>query len=492
MKYFDVIIIGSGIAGLNVALRFAEQKKSVVLVTKKTLSQSNSSKAQGGIAGVIAEEDTVEKHVADTMMAGAFHNKKSAVVTMISRSSAAIQRLIDFGVPFAQNNKTLELTQEAAHSAKRVAFVGDHTGMAIIDTLIKHVKKNKNITILDNAFVTDLLVKNKVCAGIQIIKKSKILNLYSSATVISTGGLGQLFSNTTNPTVATGDGIGMTYRAGCKFKDLEFIQFHPTVLALKGRPRFLISEALRGEGAKLLNSERKRFMKSYHELEELAPRDVVSRAIFEEEKKGDVYLDMSHEETTHLKKRFPTIYKTLKKYGLDLGKDLIPISPAAHYSCGGVVTNEQGLTDIKNLYAAGEVTYTGVHGANRLASNSLLEALVFSEIIAEQTIISRRKTNANFAVPKYTELNSEQKKEVNSIRKNLKKLMWENVGVERDNQGLLSAQKLVIALQKQLEKLPTYNISAIETKNMIQCSLLIIKAALKRKNSLGCHFLIRP
>lgn len=484
--HFDVVIIGSGISGLNFALRAAQEKMRTLIVTKKEIAEAGTNFAQGGIAAVLSKVDNFEKHVADTLTAGCFHNDKKAVKYMVKHGPAAIRRLIEFGVPFATHLDKLLLTREGGHSERRIAFVSDYTGQAIEKALVEKVKNNPFITLYEHTFAVDLMVKNGVCYGVQIINdESK--NIFADVIVLATGGIGQLYEHTTNPEISTGDGLGMAARAGCKFKDMEFVQFHPTALNLKGKPKFLISEAVRGEGAHLLNLKGERFMVSKHKLAELAPRDIVSRAIYEEEKTGPVFLDLRHKTKNYLETRFPQIYFKLKDYGIRMEKDLIPISPAAHYMCGGIKVNLHGDTGVKNLYAFGEVTCTGVHGANRLASNSLLEALVFSS-----NILAKKKAKTinapKFSVLKIRQLSPTEKKSLHEIRKKLKTTMWQNVGIVRNNKGLTTAVNELKKLQKRLNVIKKLAIEKIETQNMITASLLIARAALKNRKSIGCHF----
>lgn len=470
----NFLIIGSGISGLNFALNAAKKGK-VIIVTKKKIIDSSTNFAQGGIAAVLDKTDNFKKHVEDTMEAGAHHNNKKAVEFMIRQSPEAIYRLIDLGVEFANDKGELRLTQEGGHKQRRIAYVGDYTGREIEKILIKRVKEHPNIEIFENAFALDLITKNKTCYGAQIIKKKKIENIWASQTIIATGGLGQLFSYTTNPKIATADGIAMGLRAGCKVKDLEFIQFHPTALAKNLSPMFLISETVRGEGAKLLNSAGKEFINA------LASRDVVARAIYEELKKGPVYLNISTKTKSYLKNRFPQIYEKLEKYGYKMEKDLLPITPAAHYECGGIITDLHGKTAIKNLFAFGEVACTGVHGANRLASNSLLEALVFSNQIVEQlkeTKLKEFHTN----IQKISDKNPKLKKEI-------QKIMWEYAGIIRNCKKIKDeAIPKLKKIQQTLNNFTGINQELAETQNMLSVALEILKAAAKRKKPLGCHF----
>lgn len=491
MKTFDVIVIGSGIAGLNFALRAAEQKKRVLVITKKHAAQASTNFAQGGIAAVLSKLDNEKKHIRDTLVAGAFHNNKRAVTYMVRHGPAAIARLVALGVPFATQEGKLLLTREGGHSERRIAFVSDFTGQAIEKVLISKVRKNPFITLFEHTFAADLLVKKKTCFGVRILRNRRFENVLAKITVLATGGAGQLFENTTNPEIATGDGLALGFRAGCRFRDLEFVQFHPTALQLKGKPHFLISEAVRGEGASLRNAQGERFMKKYHRLAELAPRDRVSQAIFEEEKKGPVFLDFRHKNPEFIKTRFPQIYQKLRSYGLDMAKNLIPISPAAHYLCGGISVNLKGETGIKNLYAFGEVAGTGVQGANRLASNSLLEALVFSDRIIElQKRAKNFQKTSRFPLPHFLPLKREEKKMIKKLRVALKKTMWRNVGIVRSKRSVEQARTDLETMKASLHPMQSNEKELLELRNMVLASLLITKAAAARKKSLGCHFLL--
>lgn len=491
----NFLIIGSGIAGLNFALHAAEKGK-VILITKKNAVDSNTNFAQGGIAGVLDKTDNVEKHIKDTLEAGDYHNNKRAVTFMIKKSTSAIHRLIDLGVQFEREKGELKLTREGGHHQRRIAYVGDYTGEAIEKILLQRVKENSNIQILENTFALRLITKNKICYGSQIIHKNKIEDIFADQTILATGGIGQLYKNTTNPLITTGDGIAMALSAGCKAKDMEFIQFHPSALDKNITPKFLISETVRGEGAKLLNSKGERFMNSRHPLKDLAPRSIVAREIYKELQKGPVYLDIRHKNKAFLMKRFPTIYKKLKEYGITMEKDLIPIIPAAHYLCGGIITNLQGETSIKNLYAFGEVAYTGVQGANRLASNSLLEALVFSNQIAKRIHLHKKTPTIKINKPKLISTSSKETLLAKSIKKNIKNIMWEYAGIVRDlskikKEAIPKMEKLMKELNKVIftkGKLSKTNQVTMEASNMAIVGLLILKSASKRTSSLGCHY----
>ena len=363
---YQNIIVGSGLAGLTCALTLTKSG-SVLLISKAKVIDCATNLAQGGIAAVTTEEDSFFSHIQDTLTAGAFHNDKRAVEILVKSAPAAIKWLRQQGVKFDKNPAL-----EAAHSCKRVLRVSDFSGREIEKVLLKKVTQNKKIKVLENCLVRDLLVEKKQCLGVRTTK-----TIYGDKIILATGGLGQIYTCTTNPQVATGDGLAMAYQAGCQLTDLEFIQFHPTALKDKSSPLFLLSESLRGEGAYLVNTKGKRF------ISELAPRDILTRAIVKEQKNGEVYLDIRHRGEKFIKKRFPNIYRELKKRGFNLAKEKIPVTPAAHYSCGGIKVDSYGRTNIKNLFAFGEVACTGVHGANRLASNSLLEAVVFPRRLAQ-------------------------------------------------------------------------------------------------------------
>ncbi len=488
----NFLVIGSGISGLNFALH-AAKKGEVILVTKKKLIDSNTNYAQGGIAAVLDKTDSIDKHIKDTMEAGANHNNKKAVEFMVKNSREAIYRLIELGVQFEKENGKLLLTQEGGHHKKRIAYVGDYTGQEIEHILVKRVKEHLNITILENTFALDLISKDKTCYGAQVIRKGKIDNIFTDQTILATGGLGQVFKKTTNPKIATGDGLAIAHNIGATTQDLDFIQFHPSALAKNTSPLFLISETVRGEGAKLLNCKKERFMAKRHPLKELAPRSVVAKEIYLELKKGPVYLDIRHKKTAFLKKRFPKIYEKLKKYNINMAKDLIPIMPAAHYSCGGIKTDLHGRTNIKNLFAFGEVTCTGVHGANRLASNSLLEALVFSNQIAKQLKPHKKLTVLTIDRPKIANKKSPETKLAQKLQKQIKEIMWQDAAIIRDHKKIKTKTiPQIEEIKKTLQKIKVTNQQIAETKNLATIASLILKSALKRKKSLGCHSITPP
>ena len=468
----DFLIIGSGIAGLTTALTLADRGR-VLVVTKSSLLEGSSRYAQAGIAAVRgSRQDSFSEHIRDTITAGAGLNNKRSVKFLVENAPKAVDWLEKLGVKFQK-----EPTLEAAHSHSRVWNTRDSTGKVIEKALAKKVHSHKNIELLTNTTLLDLIIAKKNCRGAIIKTGKNIYQVFAGQTILATGGFGQLYARTTNPEVSVGDGIAVAHRAGVKLKDLEFIQFHPTALVGKKTRLTLLSESLRGEGAVLRNVRGERFLPAYHPSGELAPRDIVARAIFAEMKKGPVYLDFTRASARFLRSRFPWIWKEVAKAGFNLAKDLIPIFPVAHYACGGVVTNLKGETNTKNFFAVGEVACTGVHGANRLASNSLAEAVVFGRNIGA---IKKKIDHANIRKTdnlstKYT-LNS--KEEISVIRA-IKVLMWENVGIVRTKKGLAFALK-------KLTKLKPKSFLGI---NAVTVAKLVTKSALARKKSVGTHFI---
>ncbi len=494
-EYRDVIIIGSGIAGVYTALKISE-KYNIAVITKDTIDISNSVLAQGGIAVSLDKEDSPELHFKDTIYAGAGLCDEDSVWTLVNEAAGNIKDLCQLGVNFdKKNSNELSLTREGAHSKNRIIHTGDYTGKEVCDKLISIVKTRENVKIEERTFVIDLLTEDNICRGILIFNENKnTVKAYLSQVVIcATGGFGQLYLNTTNPEVATGDGISFAYRAGSELMDLEFIQFHPTVLFHPDNKSFLISEAVRGEGAILRNNKCERFMPKYHELKELAPRDVVSRAIFEEMNKSkttNVYLDITHKDREFLIKRFPNIYKTCLEYGIDISKDYIPVAPAEHYCMGGIRTDIYGRTNIKGFYACGEVACNGIHGANRLASNSLLEGLVFGNKIGQEVNeylmdsgLKNRELKISFKADRvYKDIDYKK------IKTKIQEIMTLNVGIIRNEDGLLNAKNEIENFYDLLKDFDDRTIEYFEIKNMITLARLVIKSALEREESRGAHF----
>ncbi|MGE5557732.1 MAG: L-aspartate oxidase [Bacillota bacterium] len=488
----DCLVIGTGIAGLYTAIKLAEHFK-VNLVAKSELEETNTAHAQGGIAAAICPKDTYLYHLEDTLKAGAGLCNEEAVKILVKEGPARIEELVSWGAVFDRNpDGSLSLTREAAHSQRRILHAhGDATGAEISRALAAKARGNPNIAIFEYRRIVDLIVENGRCFGARSSGAEPLLFL-APVTVLATGGSGQLYSTTTNPEVATGDGFSMAYRAGCALADLEFIQFHPTALKIPGCPSYLISESVRGEGGFLINKEGRRFMRDYNPEAELAPRDIVARAITAEMEKTactHVFLDLTHWEAEKIKKRFPTVYNICVSAGIDPAADPIPVAPAAHYMMGGVYTDTQGRTTVDGLFACGEVACTGVHGANRLASNSLLEGLVFGRRIAEE--IFRRKSLPPVNIeyhPQAAPPAATQNARYADLKRNLQEKMTLYAGITR-NSACLSA--LMRWCEEQLASLPPGRESipeCVEVYNMLQLSILIGKSALLREESRGAHF----
>ncbi len=494
-EYHDVIIIGSGIAGVYTALEIPKEYD-IAILTKETLDISNSVLAQGGIAVSLDKKDSPELHLKDTLYAGAGLCDQDTVRVLVNEAALNVDQLCKFGVNFDKTPKhELSLGREAAHSMNRIIHAGDTTGKEVLDKLIGAVRHHSNIEIRERCFVIDLLTEDGACKGVLTYDEdADCLMLYLSNIVIcATGGFGQLYSNTTNPEVATGDGVGMAYRAGAELMDLEFIQFHPTVLYHPENKSFLISEAVRGEGGLLKNIKGKRFMPDYHSLNELAPRDVVSRAIFKEMKKtcsDCVYVDITFKGKEYLENRFPNIYKTCLSYGIDIAKDMIPVAPAEHYCMGGIRADIHGRTNIKGFYTCGETACNGIHGANRLASNSLLEGLVFGRMIAlqveEMLICSGRSVKLeDFA---YKTDRRPIELDVRASIADIQNEMTTNVGIIRNKEGLSTALNKVLSYAQRIQNMKNESITDCELQNITLLSGLVIESALEREESRGAHF----
>ena len=517
-------MIGGGAAGLYSALRVPSHLR-VGLVTKDTLAVSASDWAQGGIAAAIAPDDSSELHIKDTLRAGAGLCKPDAVKLLVEEARTCINALVELGVAFDRSGSDLAMTLEAAHSRKRVLHAADTTGRAIVSTLAQRVLLQPNIEVFNQTFALDLWVEGSLCKGIclssqsleegRLTESTQVRWVPARAVVLATGGGGQVFSQTTNPAASTGDGLAMAWRAGAQLRDLEFFQFHPTALTRAGAPRFLISEAVRGEGAHLLDSNGRRFTFDYHPDGELAPRDVVSRAIFSHLKKfpeqNVVYLDLSPIEPERIRHRFPNIIRVCKRWGVDVFNEPIPVSPAAHYWMGGITCDLSSETTIAQLYAVGENASTGVHGANRLASNSLLECLVYGAQLKSIQLVPKlpkedskpdRKRNIE------TETSTGWIEQIETWRQALPQLVWQKAGISREQKSLESAIDQVTAWQADFDQLPitqkltvppgtTLILNGIsashvrvwgEVKNLLAIAALILKSAAFRTESRGGHY----
>ena len=506
---FSAVIIGSGIAGLYAALKIEQQLQlpnGVLLITKSKLGESNSYYAQGGMVAVLKENenDSVESHVTDTIKAGAGLSELDTIRFISENSDKVVKDLLKFGVEFDRDeNGKFTLTKEAAHSVRRILHSGgDATGREMEIALCQAVKENKNITVYEDTVAVDLLIDGEVCGGVILLNaQDEYETIYSNTVVMATGGLGQLYQYTTNPKGATGDGFALSYRAGALLQDMEFVQFHPTALAFDGAEnRFLISEAVRGEGAKLCDEFGMEFMFKYHEKKELAPRDIVARSIFcEMNNNGDpcVFLNATGLGEEKLLKRFPTIAKKCKEYDIDIAQDLIPVAPAAHYFMGGVKTNIRGESSIKGLYAIGEVSSTGLHGGNRLASNSLLECVVCAYEVAEYLnniglpVEENFENNQTFKtiIEKYSNDVELVQVDVKALKDELQATMWSGVGIFRNEQVMKSAQDNIAKLSKEFNREDKcLSKDEYELRNMLITAELIVRSALNRKESRGAHY----
>ncbi len=500
-KYnFDVIIVGAGLAGLYTALEI-DSKFKIAIITKETLDENNSYLAQGGIAACIKNDDKFDLHIADTLTAGSDMNDIENLQQLVKSAPSNIKELVNLGVEFDKDETgTIRTTMEGGHSRRRVLHAGgDATGREIVKALGKELRRRENITIFGDVMAIDLIKSNNKCIGITVLKDHKTMILLASSTVLATGGIGEIYNNSTNSSVATGDGIAMAYRIGCKINNMEFIQFHPTAFYSKDKGhKFLISEAVRGEGAILRNKHGERFMKKYHPSLELAPRDIVSRSIYKELKETQsdfVYLDITHREKEYLQKRFPTIYKICLENNIDMSKDFIPVTPVQHYSIGGIRVDSFGRTKLEGLYACGECSNTGVHGANRLASNSLLECIVFGRKISDDINTTIRSSQIKEQCFDGIDINNSSKEpkenlDLNKIRSTIKDTMEAYAGIVRWEEGLLKAKKIIGDIYVELKDNFTYNKEYLEVLNMSAVARLIIKACLDRKESIGCHFRI--
>ncbi len=507
----EFLIIGSGIAGLSYALKVAE-KGSVSLITKRGISDTATDLAQGGIAAVTSEEDSFTEHIEDTMVAGA-HLSDTAVVKMIIEGGPdAIQDLINWGVNFTRNEEdSYDLTREGGHSKRRILHAKDMTGHEIERALVEAVQAHPNISLYEQHIAVDLITESKImhrrvkpdrCIGAYVldINSDEVIAFGARVTVLATGGAGKVYLYTCNPDVATGDGVAMAYRAGASIANMEFMQFHPTTLFHPLAKSFLISEAVRGEGAILRRADGTAFMPEYHKLKDLAPRDIVARAIDNEMKKhGDdcVFLDITHEDDDIIKDRFPNIYETCLGYGIDITKDPIPVVPAAHYLCGGVKVDVWGESDIHNLFVIGEASCTGLHGANRLASNSLLEGVVYGARAAERSIERLTERQPPFpnveAWDSGSATNSDEEVVVAHNWHEIRLSMWNYVGIVRSTKRLTRALRRIKMIHEEIDDYYwDFYITSdlIELRNIVTVAELIVRCALKRKESRGLHYTI--
>ncbi|MGL5269095.1 MAG: L-aspartate oxidase [Selenomonadaceae bacterium] len=483
----DCLIVGAGVAGLIAAWYAAERGCRVMLAVKDTLQDSNTNKAQGGIAAVFAADDDTALHAADTLTAGAGICDESIVHLVVEEGRQQVKELMELGAVFDHRpDGRLALGREGCHSRARILHAqGDATGAEVVRSLLARVEAHRNITICEHSYVADLLVTDGCCRGALLLHNGKELGIVrSTAVILATGGCGRLYRHTTNPEGATGSGCAIAYRAGAELTDMEFIQFHPTALALPGCPNFLISEAVRGAGALLLNARGQRFMTDYHELAELAPRDVVARAIFHEmgpEKNIPVYLDAAG--VAAVADKFPMIAATCRTYGVDIAREPIPIAPAAHYMMGGIRVDDHGRTNISGLFACGETACTGLHGANRLASNSLLEGLVFGRRAAE-TIGGQVPALSE----EYWHYAGQGKSFTVKDIEELQNVMTCGLGIVRDAGGLKAAKIALAGMQVVAEGTTANCILDLEYRNMLQTASLIVQAAEKREESRGAHY----
>jgi len=485
MRETDFIVIGSGIAGLRAAVELG-RAGSVLILTKDELTESSTKYAQGGVAVALSDDDEIALHFEDTLRAGAGLCDPEAVRVLVEEGPRSVRELIEWGCRFDRVGDRLEFGKEAAHSRRRIVHArGDATGREIVRTLLERVRELPRVRILPHAFALRLLIRDGQCGGVQYVdlRARASHTVHARAVILATGGAGHIYAQTTNPDVITGEGMAMAYEGGALLADMEFVQFHPTALHREGAPRFLLSEALRGEGGVLRNRFGERFMPRYHEQAELAPRDVVARAIVSELHRTQaecVYLDLTHLPADFLRERFPRIYETCRRYGLDMTREWIPVSPAAHYFMGGVRTDLDGWTGITGLFAAGEVSCTGVHGANRLASNSLLEGLVFGARAAQRALSAT--SSSALITSTWPELSPEEAVIDRAIAQRIRTLMWDAVGLIRHGEALRSA---VDELERLRAAAPT-----LATRHMATVAWLVARAALFREESRGAHFRI--
>ncbi len=506
LKSYDFLVIGSGIAGLSYALRMAEHG-TVAIITKKHSAESNTNYAQGGIAVVMdGITDSYDRHVEDTLVCGAGICDAEIVRLVVEEGPARVRELVALGAQFTMEKAgTLHLGREGGHSASRIVHAADMTGREIERSLLEKVQTHAGITVLEYHYCLDLILSAEgECAGAWVADEQtgEVTAVTAHSTLLASGGSGQVYQHTSNPAIATGDGVAMAYRAGAKVANMEFFQFHPTCLYHPEASSFLISEAVRGAGGLLFNQAGERFMLAYHPSAELAPRDIVARAIDDQLKqRGEEYvlLDISHKPQSEILEHFPMIHETCKGFGIDILKEAIPVVPAAHYQCGGVVANAKAETSISRLLACGEVSYTGLHGANRLASNSLLEALVFSHRAAETSLAIAQKTpliHDEISPPAMLATEAKHTPDMALVARyktELRALMWQKVGIVRSNARLAEALEALESLKQRITPLMQQhpvNVEVNELRNLLEISMLMTRSALERQESRGLHYLI--
>ena len=513
MKTYDFVVLGSGIAGLSFALK-AARRGTVALITKRLGGESNTAYAQGGVACVTSGEDSFDLHVRDTLTAGAGLCDEAVVRTIVTEGPARIQELIQLGVHFDERDaeggeRELDLGREGGHSKRRVLHAHDATGREIEQSLLKAAQASPQIELLENHMAVDIITTGKLgfttgdrCVGVYVLDETTgvVETFRTDRLILATGGCGKVYLYTTNPNVATGDGVAMAWRAGATIANMEFIQFHPTCLFHPAARSFLISEAVRGEGARLVDGKGREFMAKHHPMGALAPRDIVARAIDAEMKRTGapcVFLDISHKPPEFVRERFPTIYETCLKLGIDITKEPIPVVPAAHYQCGGVLTNENGASSLRGLYAIGEVACTGLHGANRLASNSLLEAVVLAHRAIEHVLVDipfNGHPPHELTLPEWVSGDAHDVDEMVVIYHNwdeIRRLMWDYVGIVRTDKRLQRASTRLRNLLREIQEFYwdfKVNTDLLELRNLATVAALIVDCALQRKESRGLHY----
>lgn len=510
---YDVLIIGSGAAGLSLALSLPETLRIAVL-SKETLTEGSTVYAQGGISAVADKNDTIESHIEDTLDAGAGLCSEAVVRKVVTQGPKALKWLLDSGVPFTKNETIdsdgidgLHLTREGGHSKRRVAHAADASGYAIETTLLGRVKQRSNISLFEFHIAVDLITsrklkllqRNNVNLGAYVLnRKTKEISIFrANFTVLATGGASKVYLYTSNPDGASGDGIAMGWRAGCRVSNMEFMQFHPTCLYHPHAKSYLITEAVRGEGGKLLLPDGTRFMDKYDKRGELAPRDIVARAIDHEMKClgiDSIFIDISHRSKKFITEHFPNVYATCEKFGYDMSKNPVPVVPAAHYTCGGIVVDENGQTDVDNLYAIGECSFTGLHGANRMASNSLLECIVYGQFCAQDIIKKRDNPSTDFDIPQWDEsrvTDSDERVIITHNWDEIRRFMWDYVGIVRSTKRLERARTRIDMLLHEIDEYYTnFRITSdlLELRNLAEVARLIIRSAQRREESRGLHY----